>query len=1094
MKNTLRTDIDSAGRRLSDCRAQARHDGTICGGLTIRAMACFALALILVLLLGTAAFAEAPFAAEAQPIEVGVATEVTITGDMGGYAYFSFVPSQSGVYEFYSTGSSDTYGYLYDAEGEMLSSNDDSERGTNFLISWELTAGVQYYFGARFYQTDSTGTFTVQLDGKRGLISATASGDTLLRVAPNETAVLEVVATCTEGDELYYSWYRQTLNGEMVQIEGADSATLTKEQLIEKAYYYCRVSDDYGHEQWVYFTIEIDNQFYAEAVDNDLEVAPGGAVTLAVEAECRDGEISYQWYDGEWDYDLNARPIIEGATGATLKLSGVSGTSSYCCRVSDEYNNSKEIWFYIRIENHLRAYPAGGTGELYVEANETATLRVVAKCDVGELTYEWRDNDSGNTYSDESGAVFTTEPITGYRRYMCSVSDAYGNVEWVEFYVAVENEFRISNADRTNTVKVLPNGTAVLTVNASCRNGALTYLWYDNYGNYPDNTSSILTLENVTEMQLYTCYVQDMYGNRKEVHFVVEVDNDFTVNQRYMEYINVPIGETTTLMVSASCREGGLSYRWECFGANFEDQNQATLTTLPADLMRTYSCYITDDYGNSGTVTFIVSVENGFSVSAVGGPIRYLPENGTTTLCVDAHCTEGELTYSWSRSGYSGHKELRETTDTLITEPLTESNTSYICVITDRYGNTEYVAYTLNIDNELRAWAVSDPKISLSQKSDVTMQVAGSCSSGELSYQWFRVENSPEGDHDSIYITQDICAEGASFTAENVNSAVMYRCRVSDRYNNYVNVTFEIDWENGFTTSTVQNPFYLVEPGETIALEVNASCTAGDLTYQWFESSFGATYYSAVRYSSSSDRVLTRTCDRSKLYTCIVSDQYGNTASHHFYVIVKQGTETIVPDQDVPFTISEASRAQAFSFTPTATGSYRFSGSGNVSISTGLFDQNGIVRYFTGLDQKLGPNNFFDFFMKLEAGQTYTFVVVPTFDTNASFTVHLELMDAEYHHAETQLVLPADTIRIEREAFAGINAEEVVIPVGCEYIGPMAFAYCPTLRLINIPDSVTFIADSAFSGTDVTILQEGVSGYGQQYAQQHGLGWVVPED
>ncbi len=1179
MKNTARTDIDSAGRNLSECRAQPRHDGTICGGHTIRCMACAALALILVLFLGTAALAEAPFASEAQPIEVGVATEVTIE-DMGGYAYFSFMPSQSGLYDFYSTGSSDTYGYLYNAEGVILSSDDQGGEYNNFLISRELTAGVRYYFGARFWNTADTGTFTVQLDRRRGLISATASGDGLLRVAPNETAVLEVVATCTEGN-VYYSWLRDGY-----QIEGADSATLTTEQLVGRASYNCIVSDDFGHEQWVYFTVEIDNQFYAEATDANPKVAPGGAVTLAVEAGCRYGEISYQWYDGNWNYDLSDYPIIEGATGSTLELTGVTENKSYFCRVSDEYGNSNEIrfyvgidnqfyaegtdtnpavtpggavtlaveagcrygeisyqwydghyssdiydypiiegatgatleltgvtasknyfcrvtdeygnladiWFFVRIENHLVARPAGGSwssSELYVAENETATLRVIAQCDVGELTYEWQDND-GYTYPDETGAVFTTEPITGYRSYTCIVSDAYGNAERTTFFVSVENEFRVSNANRSNLIKVMPHGTAVLTVDASCRDGELTYAWTDNngYGSLLDNNTSTLTLENVTERHRHICRVADKYGNSREVYFDVAVDNAFTMYHGYREIIYVPYGETTTLMASASCREGDLTYRWYCNDTDIEEQTQATLMTFPVDQAQTYTCHISDDYGNEGYTEFTVGVENGFSANAVGSNQLYLPENGTTTLCVDAHCREGGLTYSWSKSG-SQYKKLSETTGTLTTEPLTESHTSYRCEVTDRYGNTGVVEYILDIDNELRAWAVSDTKISLSQKSDVTMQVAGSCSSGELSYSWIRIEYGPENNF--TYTEPVTGPEGATFTARDVDSAVMYQCRVSDRYNNGVYVVFEIGWDNGFT-ATVQNPYRLVEPGETVELQVNASCTSGDLTYQWFEAPFSDAYVGDKGNACSSDEVLTVTCDRSRFYTCYVSDQYGNSANYRFYVIVKQGTENIVTDQDTPVTISEDSRAQAFSFTPTAAGSYRFLGSGNNPICAFLFDQNGTVRYFTGFGQGRGLDNYFDFFIKLEPGQAYTFVAMPSFRSTASFTVHMEYLDAEFHHAETQLVLPAGTVRIEREAFAGINAEEVVIPDGCEYIGPMAFANCPTLRLINIPDSVTFIADSAFTGTNVTILQEGVSGYGRQYAQQHGLGWVVPED
>ena len=81
----------------------------------------------------------------------------------GDYAYFSFTPTESKYYNFYSSGSNDTYGYLYDAEWNMLSSNDDGGEGNNFLITAQLQAGTTYYFGARYYSSSATGEFSVLL-------------------------------------------------------------------------------------------------------------------------------------------------------------------------------------------------------------------------------------------------------------------------------------------------------------------------------------------------------------------------------------------------------------------------------------------------------------------------------------------------------------------------------------------------------------------------------------------------------------------------------------------------------------------------------------------------------------------------------------------------------------------------------------------------------------------------------------------------------------------------------------------------------------------------------------------------------------------
>ncbi|MDD6642794.1 MAG: leucine-rich repeat protein, partial [Firmicutes bacterium] len=88
-------------------------------------------------------------------------TKEAVISAAGGYAYFMFVPEYTESYTFYSTGNYDTYGYLYDNQGNCLASNDDSSEGYNFSLTYTLTAGTTYYFGARFYSSSNTGSFSV---------------------------------------------------------------------------------------------------------------------------------------------------------------------------------------------------------------------------------------------------------------------------------------------------------------------------------------------------------------------------------------------------------------------------------------------------------------------------------------------------------------------------------------------------------------------------------------------------------------------------------------------------------------------------------------------------------------------------------------------------------------------------------------------------------------------------------------------------------------------------------------------------------------------------------------------------------------------
>ena len=68
----------------------------------------------------------------------------------GNKDWYKFKPSQSGYYEFYTTGSTDTYGELYlNPSSQPFIQNDDSGEGLNFSIIYNLTAGTTYYLKVR---------------------------------------------------------------------------------------------------------------------------------------------------------------------------------------------------------------------------------------------------------------------------------------------------------------------------------------------------------------------------------------------------------------------------------------------------------------------------------------------------------------------------------------------------------------------------------------------------------------------------------------------------------------------------------------------------------------------------------------------------------------------------------------------------------------------------------------------------------------------------------------------------------------------------------------------------------------------------------
>ena len=105
-----------------------------------------------------------PAAAEpgAVPLTLGEETTAAVPAGETG-AGFSFTPAQSGTYTFTSLGNGDTYATLLGPDGAVITSDDDSGDGQNFLITCELTAGESYCFRAKFFD-GSAGTMRVLLD------------------------------------------------------------------------------------------------------------------------------------------------------------------------------------------------------------------------------------------------------------------------------------------------------------------------------------------------------------------------------------------------------------------------------------------------------------------------------------------------------------------------------------------------------------------------------------------------------------------------------------------------------------------------------------------------------------------------------------------------------------------------------------------------------------------------------------------------------------------------------------------------------------------------------------------------------------------
>jgi hypothetical protein len=84
------------------------------------------------------------------------------TNSAGDYDYFRVQPTSAGTLTVYTTGSTDTYGYLKNSSCSNIVSNDDGGSGTNFRISRSVTAGT-YYIAVRHASSSGTGLYILRV-------------------------------------------------------------------------------------------------------------------------------------------------------------------------------------------------------------------------------------------------------------------------------------------------------------------------------------------------------------------------------------------------------------------------------------------------------------------------------------------------------------------------------------------------------------------------------------------------------------------------------------------------------------------------------------------------------------------------------------------------------------------------------------------------------------------------------------------------------------------------------------------------------------------------------------------------------------------
>jgi len=134
------------------------------------------------------------------------------TGDNDYIRFYAYAGKK---YIFYTEGSTDTYGHLYDSNQNQLTYDDDSGSGLNFRIEYNIETSGYYFLRARGYSSSTTGPYTLYykyespggdlITSKSGTLSGT--GDSYTFSVSGYSTITAVMAGNENADfDLYAKW------------------------------------------------------------------------------------------------------------------------------------------------------------------------------------------------------------------------------------------------------------------------------------------------------------------------------------------------------------------------------------------------------------------------------------------------------------------------------------------------------------------------------------------------------------------------------------------------------------------------------------------------------------------------------------------------------------------------------------------------------------------------------------------------------------------------------------------------------------------------------------------------------------------------
>ena len=462
--------------------------------------------------------------------------------------------------------------------------------------------------------------------------------------------------------------------------------------------------------------------------------------------------------------------------------------------------------------------------------------------------------------------------------------------------------------------------------------------------------------------------------------------------------INVNAGAPVSMEVVVSAADtNGLTCEWYDDEDNLIEGADSTAYVIDsAKNNGVYNFRVTDQYGNTASVSFTIIIENHLTARAedpadYDGALKilYIEPGKSANLNVIVSADDmSQLTYEW-RDDDMNQIEGADSASYVVDSVTKPQN--YYFDVADQYGNSVSVFFVIIVENHLTAYPEGED--SDSNYKDIHVIPGGSAElkaivtaddMSQITCKWF------DNDHNPVEP-----ADPFSYTVDDVTEYQQYGLEVSDQYKNTAFVYFYIYPDNGLNAypegedKEKNSKDISVSPGSPVDLKLFVSADdMSQLTYTWFDDN--EEEETVIDGADSLSYSIASVTEKHG-YSYLVEDQYGNASSVSFIVdLLDYSDPQIIKDGDTrEVSVTEESPYVLYEFTPTETADYTVSSSdNNTDPFVEVFNDSYELLY---INDDGGEDGNFKLTELFTSGTTY-YIRAKAFDTSSdgNYLIHLE--------------------------------------------------------------------------------------------------------